>query len=84
MESRIVSALLGTALLSLAAAGTAQAVIILDSTWADQGGADGAEGDGFGAAKALAMEPQFCAIMSFFDGEQIGASGTWIGNDQDG
>lgn len=84
MTSRIVSALLGTALLSLAAAGTAQAVIILDSTWADQGGAAGAEGDGFGAAKALAMEPQFCAIMNFFDGEQIGASGTWIGNDQDG
>jgi hypothetical protein len=84
MKSRIVSALLGTALLSLAAAGPAQAVIILDSTWADQGGAAGAEGDGFGAAKALAMEPQFCAIMSFFDGEQIGASGTWIGNDQDG
>lgn len=79
MKSRIVSALL-----SLAAAGPAQAVIILDSTWADQGGADGAEGDGFGAAKALAMEPQFCAIMSFFDGEQIGASGTWIGNDQNG
>lgn len=84
MKSRIVSALLGTALLSLAAAGPAHAVIILDSTWADQGGADGAEGDGFGAAKALAMEPQFCAIMSFFDGEQIGASGTWIGNDEDG
>lgn len=84
MKSSIVAALLSTALLSLAAAGPAQAVIILDSTWADQGGAAGAEGDGFGAAKALAMEPQFCAIMSFFDGEQIGGSGTWIGNDQDG
>ncbi|WP_171015667.1 trypsin-like serine protease [Devosia sp. FKR38] len=82
--SNIVAALLATTLLSLAASGPAQAVIILDSTWADQGGAVGAEGDGFGAARALAMEPQFCAIMSFFDGEQIGGSGTWIGNDQDG
>jgi len=84
MKSRIASALLGTAMLSLAVAAPAKAVIILDSTWADQGGAAGAEGDGFGAAKALAMEPQFCAIMSFFDGEQIGGSGTWIGNDEDG
>lgn len=84
MKSRTVSALLGTALLGLAAAGPAQAVIILDSTWANQGGAAGAEGEGFGAAKALAMEEQFCSIMSFFDGEQIGGSGTWIGNDEDG
>jgi secreted trypsin-like serine protease len=84
MKSRIVTALLGTALLSLAAAGPANAVIILDSTWAEQGGAVGAEGDGFGSVKALAMQPQFCAIMSFFDGTQIGASGTWIGNDEDG
>lgn len=84
MKSRTVSALLGMALLGLTAAGPARAVIILDSTWADQGGAAGAEGNGFGAAKALAMEPQFCAIMSFYDGEQIGGSGTWIGNDEDG
>lgn len=84
MKSKTISALLGMALLGVAAAGPAQAVIILDSTWADQGGAAGAEGAGFGAAKALAMEPQFCAIMSFYDGEQIGGSGTWIGNDADG
>lgn len=84
LKSRIVSALLSTMLLSSAAIAPAQAVIILDSTWAAEGGAVGAEGDGFGAAKALAMEPQFCAIMSFYDGEQIGGSGTWIGNDQEG
>ncbi len=84
MKSRIGSALLGTALLGLVAAAPAKAVIILDSTWADQGGAAGAEGDGFGAARALAMEPQFCAIVSFFDGELNGGSGTWIGNDEDG
>lgn len=84
MKSRILSALLSTALLSVAAAAPAQAVILLDSTWAAEGGAVGAEGDGFGAARALAMEPQFCAIMSFYDGEQIGGSGTWIGNDEEG
>ncbi len=84
MKSRTVATLLGTALMGLASAGPSQAVIILDSTWANQGGAPGAEGKGFGAAKALAMEDQFCAIMSFFDGEQIGGSGTWIGNDDDG
>lgn len=84
MTLRILSALAGTAIMGLVAAGPARAVIILDSTWAAQGGAVGAEGEGFEAAKALAMEPQFCAIMSFYDGEQIGGSGTWIGNDADG
>lgn len=84
MTSTIAKALLGAALLTCTIASPANAVIILDSTWAQQGGKVGAEGDGFGAAKALAMEPQFCGIMSFYDGTQIGASGTWIGNDEDG
>ena len=63
----------------------AQAVIILDSTWAEEGGAVGSEAAGFGAAIELANQPQFDALISFStDGETWGTcSGTWIGNDGD-
>lgn len=62
----------------------AQAVIILDSTWADNGGRKGAENEGFGAHEALAMEPPFAALFGLWDGEDYRGSATWIGNDEDG
>jgi hypothetical protein len=65
------------------AASPAQAVVILDSTWAEEGGTAETPGAGFGAHIALAHEPQFGAAVAFStDGEAWGAcSGTWIGND---
>lgn len=62
----------------------APAVIILDSTWSQNGGARGAWDAGFGAHFDLAAQARFAAIMGFWDGTQYGASGTWIGNDADG
>jgi len=59
----------------------AGAVIILDSTWEENGGAAGQEAAGFAAHEALAMEPQFAAIFGLHDGESYLGSGTWIGND---
>lgn len=53
----------------------AAAVIILDSTYQEEG---------YAAAEALAAEPQFEAIFALCDGVNDGcgnASGTWIGND---
>lgn len=69
----------------LALIGPAGAVIILDSTWAEEGGREGSEAAGFGAHIALANEPQFDALISFStDGDTWGeCSGTWIGNDAD-
>lgn len=68
------------------AAQTASAVIILDSTWAAEGGSKRAPADGFEAAKALAHQPQFAATIAFAenDGEPNWGecSGTWIGNDE--
>ncbi len=60
----------------------AEAVVILDSTWAKQGGQPGNEAAGFGAALRLAAEPQFRAVLALSsDGESWGeASGTWLGN----
>ncbi len=62
----------------------ARAVIILDSTWADNGGQRGAWADGFDAHFDLAAQAQFAAIMGLWDGTQYGGSGTWIGNDDAG
>lgn len=61
----------------------AGAVIILDSTWYENGGTEGREADGFAAHVALAMEPQFASIFGLHDGESYLGSGTWIGNDAD-
>jgi hypothetical protein len=59
------------------------AVVILDSTWEENGGSDASPADGFAAHVALAMEPQFAAIFGLHDGSSYGGSATWIGNDQD-
>lgn len=61
----------------------AGAVIILDSTWTEEGGSPEHPGAGFGAHIALANEAQFAAAMAFsFDGETWGeCGGVWIGND---
>ena len=78
---RVVLSLLCLALLLATPAG---AVVVLDSTWEANGGAEGAEADGFGAHIALAEAPDFAAIVGLWDGEAYGGSGTWIGNDADG
>ncbi|MEY4871549.1 MAG: hypothetical protein RLZZ563_879 [Pseudomonadota bacterium] len=69
---------------TLALSQPAQAVIILDSTWAENGGAEGAEAEGFDAHIALAEQPQFAAIFGLHNGETYAGSGTWIGNDDEG
>ncbi len=60
----------------------ADAVVILDSTWREEGGAPGREAEGFGAALRLAAQPQFRGVLALSsDGESWGeASGTWLGN----
>ncbi|WP_058866687.1 hypothetical protein [Chloracidobacterium thermophilum] len=58
----------------------ASGVVILDSTWAEQGGTARNKPAGFARHIALANEPQFRATMQLV-GESAGASGTWIGND---
>lgn len=63
-------------LLAVALTAPASAVVILDSTY---------EEEGFAAAEALAAEPQFASIFALCDAEGEGcgnASGTWIGNDE--
>jgi hypothetical protein len=73
-------------LLATAAPTPVQAVIILDSTWAEHGGSEDDPGAGFDAAIALARKPQFDALvaLSSSDDEIWGdCSGTWIGNDDD-
>ncbi len=64
----------------------AGAVVILDSTWAADGGRAGQEARGFGSALALAAQPQFAAVLALSgDGRNWGeASATWIGNDDAG
>jgi len=62
----------------------APGVVILDSTWREEGGGRGRETAGFGAHIRLAHEPQFRSLvsLSYDDGETWGSgSGTWIGND---
>ncbi|MBS1180698.1 MAG: Trypsin [Proteobacteria bacterium] len=60
----------------------AEAVVILDSTWARDGGEPGNEAAGFDSALHLAAAPQFRAVLAMSsDGEAWGeASGTWLGN----
>ncbi|MCA0303902.1 MAG: hypothetical protein LCH95_15970 [Proteobacteria bacterium] len=55
----------------LAGAGTARAVVILETTWQAEGGRAGDEPDGFAAHAALAHQPQFRALIAFSndDGE---------------
>ena len=81
--SFVLSSILVLALMAVTAP-PASAVVILDSTWEANGGAKGAEADGFGAHEALAMQPQFAAIFGLWDGSDYGGSGTWIGNDDAG
>lgn len=79
------SAALTLAALLASATAPAQAVVIQDSVWAEEGGTPEAPGAGFGAHIALAHEPQFGAAVAFStDEENWGAcSGTWIGNDDE-
>ncbi len=70
------------AMCGLFSAHDANAVIILDSTWEENGGAEGQEASGFDAHEALAMEGQFASIFGLHDGEAYLGSGTWIGNDE--
>ncbi|MER2605059.1 MAG: trypsin-like serine protease [Siculibacillus sp.] len=81
-------ALLAAAVLLAAVVGAdpATAVVVLDETWKAEGGAKGREAEGFGAHLRLAAEPQFRAVLALArpDGEWGEASGTWIGNDDDG
>lgn len=79
-QSRIAASLFAS-LLSIIAT-PSSAVIILDSTWAEEGGEPGNEAAGFGAALRLADEPQFRGVLALSsDGESWGeASGTWLGN----
>lgn len=70
--------------LALGFAAPVPAVIILDSTWAEEGGDEENLGAGFGAAIALARKPQFSALVALASngGDSWGdCSGTWIGND---
>jgi hypothetical protein len=74
------------AALSVAAAialpfGSANAIIILNDTWIEEGGGKGHEADGFSAHYALAHEPQFDGVVALYEGASHIASGTWIGND---
>jgi hypothetical protein len=62
----------------------APAVVILDSTWAEEGGHDDDPSAGFGAAIELAYRPAFRATvaLSADGGDTWGdCTGTWIGND---
>ncbi|CAO3438363.1 hypothetical protein [Azospirillum doebereinerae] len=71
-------------MIALLTPGSLPAVVILDSTWREEGGARGREADGFGAHIRLAGEAQFRSLMSlsYDEGETWGdGSGTWIGND---
>jgi len=59
------------------------AVIILDSTWREEGGGPGHESEGFGAHVALANQPQFSGVIPLShagDDEWSAGSGTWVGN----
>ncbi|MGF1577327.1 MAG: hypothetical protein ACFCU9_15570 [Cyanophyceae cyanobacterium] len=76
---------LGIASTWLVGIASAGAVVILDSTWAEEGGTNADPSAGFGAHIDLAYEPQFEATIAFSsDGETVGdCSGAWIGNDDD-
>jgi hypothetical protein len=70
---------------SLGLVETAHAVVILDSTWEEEGGSEDDPTAGFTAALDLAAEPQFQSVIALStDGESWGeASATWLGNDDD-
>lgn len=72
------------ALFGALGAGSANAVIVLDSTWAEEGGTVDDPAAGFGAHIDYAHEPQFDAVVAFSsDGDTWGdCTGTWIGNDR--
>ncbi len=78
-------AMLGFGLAWLMSMASAEAVVILDSTWAEAGGSEAEPSAGFGAHIDLAYEPQFEATIAFSsDGETLGdCSGVWLGNDAD-
>lgn len=70
--------------LAIVASTPAPAVIILDSTWAEEGGHEDDPAAGFGAAIELARQAQFDALVALAPngGDTWGiCSGTWIGND---
>lgn len=72
--------------LAMAISAPAPAVIILDSTWAEEGGHEDDPAAGFDAAIALARQPQFDALVALAaNGGNVwgSCSGTWIGNDTD-
>jgi len=73
------------AALALLLVPSAQAVVILDSTWQQEKGPKGPDWAGFAAHLRLAAEPQFQAVLALAsDGRTWGeASATWIGNDAD-
>ena len=73
-------ACLSDSLAFIATVSPASAIIILDSTWAEAGGVEGSEADGFAAHEELAQEPQFSATIKVEDADSS-ASGIWIGND---
>jgi len=85
MTMRLASRILVVAALAMAATGPVSAVVILDSTWADNGGSEDDWGAGFGPAIDLANEPQFSPVVGleglFGDDVHFGCSGTWLGND---
>lgn len=62
----------------------AQAVVILDSTWKEEGGRKGREWQGFGAHEALAAQAPFHTVLALATDEKNWgeASATWIGNDK--
>ncbi|WP_237153173.1 hypothetical protein [Oryzibacter oryziterrae] len=70
---------------SLVLSEAAHAVVILDSTWEEEGGTEDDPAAGFTAALDLAAEPQFQSVIALStDGESWGeASATWIGNDDE-
>lgn len=78
--SRLPAARLALALAAFAAL-PAHAVVILDSTFEQNGGTADTPAAGYSAHVALAMQPQFAAIFGLHDGESYGGSATWIGND---
>ena len=82
---RVLAGALFTACLATIAR-RSDAVIILDSTWRDEGGGPGHESEGFGAHVALANEPQYSGVIPLShagDDEWSAGSGTWIGNFED-
>ncbi len=60
------------------------AVVILDSTWAEEGGTADNPTAGFGAHIELANQPQFAATIAMSgDGKTVGeCAGVWLGNDR--